>query len=243
MSSTTKKKHVCREVLDDYVLPSGNQEIVRVAASRGNNLHEVVDAKGKSFLVSMPTKFRKSVWIKRGNFVIVEPIEEGDKVQAEIIVILYRDQIRYIKRENQWPAAFDSSNDSIIETSPSPFPSGSSSDVSDERQQSSSPAPPVVVVDDDDGKKLSSGGVPSDMMPPSDSEDEDYDSDEEFLVVNPNRPQAAAPVDESSSEEDDSSEEEEEEEEKDEKRSETGKGESSVIEESMKRCIVISTQG
>ena len=82
MSSTTKKKHVCREVLDDYVLPSGNQEIVRVAASRGNNLHEVVDAKGKSFLVSMPTKFRKSVWIKRGNFVIVEPIEEGDKVQV-----------------------------------------------------------------------------------------------------------------------------------------------------------------
>ena len=82
MSSTTKKKHVCREVLDDYVLPSGSQEIVRVQGGRGNNLHEVIDASGKSYLVSMPTKFRKSVWIKRGDFVIVEPIEEGDKVQV-----------------------------------------------------------------------------------------------------------------------------------------------------------------
>ena len=70
MSSTTKKKHVCREVLDEYVLPTGSQEIVRVQAGRGNNLHEVTDAEGKSYLVSMPTKFRKNVWIKRGDFVI-----------------------------------------------------------------------------------------------------------------------------------------------------------------------------
>jgi len=233
MSSTTKKKHVCREVLDDYVLPAGNQEIVRVTAGRGNNLHEVVDAKGKSYLVSMPTKFRKNVWIKRGDFVIVEPIEEGDKVQAEIIVILYRDQIRYIKRENLWPSAFDSSDDA--DKSPSPFPNASSSDVSE--RQSSSP-----VTAGDEGK--TSGGVPTDMLPPSDSEDEDYDSDEEFLVVNPNRP--PAPVYESSSDDDCSEEEEEEEEEDEEADVETGKGESSLADglgESMKRCNVISTQG
>lgn len=39
------------------------------------------------FLVSMPTKFRKNVWVKRGNFVIAEPIDEGDKVKAEIVRI------------------------------------------------------------------------------------------------------------------------------------------------------------
>ena len=88
MSSTTKKKHVCREVLDEYVLPTGSQEIVRVQAGRGNNLHEVTDAEGKSYLVSMPTKFRKNVWIKRGDFVIVEPIEEGDKVQVSWFELL-----------------------------------------------------------------------------------------------------------------------------------------------------------
>jgi hypothetical protein len=38
----------------------------------------------------MPNKFRKNVWVKRGNYCIVEPIEEGDKVKAEIVRILYK---------------------------------------------------------------------------------------------------------------------------------------------------------
>ena len=76
-------------------------------AGRGNNLHEVLDSEGTSFLVSMPTKFRKNVWIKRGDFVIVTNIEEGGKVKAEIATILYKDQIRFIKSENQWPQGFE----------------------------------------------------------------------------------------------------------------------------------------
>ena len=56
-----------------------------------------------NYLVSMPTKFRKNVWIKRGDYCVVEPIEEGDKVKAEIVRILYKDQIRFIKSENSWP--------------------------------------------------------------------------------------------------------------------------------------------
>ena len=78
----------------------------QVVAGRGNNLHEVVDHSGDSFLVSMPTKFRRNVWIKRGDFVIVTNIEEGDKVKAEISSILYKDQIKFIKSEGQWPEGF-----------------------------------------------------------------------------------------------------------------------------------------
>ena len=33
---------------------------------------------------------------------MVEPIDEGDKVKAEIVVILYKDQIKYIKSEKMW---------------------------------------------------------------------------------------------------------------------------------------------
>ena len=51
---------------------------------------------------------RKNVWIKRGDFVVVKPIEEGDKVKAEILTILYKEQINYIKAENQWPEGFES---------------------------------------------------------------------------------------------------------------------------------------
>ena len=85
----------------------------QVVAGRGNNLHEVTDPSGQSFLVSMPTKFRKNVWIKRGDFVVVTPIEEGDKVKAEICTILYKDQIRFIKSENQWPEGFSNQEDTV----------------------------------------------------------------------------------------------------------------------------------
>lgn len=107
MSKATKRKYVTKEVLDEFILPEGGQQIVKVTASRGNNLHEVESSDQERFLVSMPTKFRKNVWIKRGDFVLVQPIGEGDKVKAEIVTILYKEQIKYIKLEGRWPAAFD----------------------------------------------------------------------------------------------------------------------------------------
>lgn len=89
MSKATKRKHVVKEV-DDLTIPTESQSIVRIVESRGNNLHEVADPAGDQYLVSMPTKFRRNIWVKRGNFVLVEPITEGDKVKAEIVRILTR---------------------------------------------------------------------------------------------------------------------------------------------------------
>lgn len=106
MSEATKKKHVTREVLEDYPEPENDQYIVRIFGPRGNNLHEVERDDGSRFLCSMPTKFRKSVWIKRGGFVIVEPIEEGEKVKAEIAHILFPEQIRHLQKRGLWPKAF-----------------------------------------------------------------------------------------------------------------------------------------
>ncbi|XP_029963786.1 putative RNA-binding protein EIF1AD [Salarias fasciatus] len=106
MSQATKRKHVVKEVLGDFVTPAEHQQIVKVIGSRGNNLHEAVTSQGESFLVSMPTKFRKNIWIKRGDFVIVDPIEEGDKVKAEISSILYKDHIQYLQKQQLWPEGF-----------------------------------------------------------------------------------------------------------------------------------------
>jgi len=78
----------------------------QILAGRGNNLHEVEDAEGQVYLVSMPTKYRKNVWIKRGDYVLTAPIEEGEKVKAEIISILYSDQIKYISSQGKWPQRF-----------------------------------------------------------------------------------------------------------------------------------------
>ncbi|KAJ8964907.1 hypothetical protein NQ317_005119 [Molorchus minor] len=111
MSRATKRKHVLLEVLqDDFSSPTEKQQIVRILSSRGNNLHEVEASDKSVFLVSMPTKFRKNVWVKRGDFVLVEPIEEGDKVKAEIVRILTREHVKSFKKDNVWPKEFDEGN-------------------------------------------------------------------------------------------------------------------------------------
>jgi len=106
MSKATKRKHVTKEVLEDYYIPENGEEIVKIIGGRGNNLHEVERSNGDLFLVSMPTKFRRNVWVKRGDFVIVDPIKEGNKVQGEIVYILYTKQIKYLKDEDLWPKGF-----------------------------------------------------------------------------------------------------------------------------------------
>lgn len=57
----------------------------------------------------MPTKFRKNIWVKRGDYILVEPIAEGDKVKAEIVKIMNKDSIKYYKENNVWPKEFDDS--------------------------------------------------------------------------------------------------------------------------------------
>ncbi|KAH9417277.1 putative RNA-binding protein eif1ad [Dermatophagoides pteronyssinus] len=117
MTEATKKKHVARELNDFYHLPDPGEQIVQVLRGCGNNLHEVRQIDGEQYLVSMPTKFRRSVWIKRGDFLIVTPIEEGNKVRAEIHSILLKDHIRYLKQQNKWPKEFTDAkadNDEIM---------------------------------------------------------------------------------------------------------------------------------
>ncbi|XP_044254911.1 probable RNA-binding protein EIF1AD [Tribolium madens] len=108
MSRKTKRKHVFKEALDDDLsLPTENQTIVRILSTKGNNLHEVLAPNQSTYLVSMPTKFRKNIWVKRGNYVLVEPISEGDKVKAEIVRILTNEHIKCYKEDNVWPPEFN----------------------------------------------------------------------------------------------------------------------------------------
>ncbi|XP_043253433.1 probable RNA-binding protein EIF1AD [Colletes gigas] len=106
MSKATKRKHVVKEV-EDLSTPTDSQSIVRIIESRGNNLHEVIDFIGDQYLVSMPTKFRRNIWVKRGDFVLVEPIAEGDKVKAEIVKILTREHQKFYRAQGCWPKEFD----------------------------------------------------------------------------------------------------------------------------------------
>ncbi|XP_018348392.1 PREDICTED: probable RNA-binding protein EIF1AD [Trachymyrmex septentrionalis] len=100
-SVTTKRKYVFQE-LDDMSLPTDSQSIVRIVQARGHNLHEVVTPAGEQYIVSMPTKFRQNIWIKRGDYIVIEPIVEGKKVKGEIVKILtkIRDDLLALARLN-----------------------------------------------------------------------------------------------------------------------------------------------
>lgn len=62
-------------------------------------------------------KFRHTVWIKRGQFVFVQPIEEGDKVKAEITHILDAENIEYIRENRKWPDRFEVEAEKIVKNS------------------------------------------------------------------------------------------------------------------------------
>lgn len=61
----------------------------------------------------MPTKFRKNIWVKRGAYILVEPIAEGDKVKAEIVKIMNKDSIKYYKENKVWPNQFEDDKEEI----------------------------------------------------------------------------------------------------------------------------------
>lgn len=105
-SIATKRKYVFQE-FDDMSLPTDSQTIVRIIQARGHNLHEIVTPSGEQFIVSMPTKFRQNIWVKRGDYIVIEPIKEGKKVKGEIVKILTKDHIKWYRAQNCWPPEFD----------------------------------------------------------------------------------------------------------------------------------------
>jgi len=104
------RKHLTTTVLTSLPLPSEAEKVVKVIELRGANICEVEEADGQRYLVQVPTRFRKLVWIKRGNFLIINRPTNWDnlnyKVRAMVLHVLFPDQIKNIKKEGLWPQEF-----------------------------------------------------------------------------------------------------------------------------------------
>lgn len=96
------RKGVVAQTVSSLPVPEAEEKIVRVVSIRGGNLVEVVDAATDSGLAILPAKFRRLIWIKRGDYLIVS---SGDADQIKYIVryVLYPRQIAHLKAENLWP--------------------------------------------------------------------------------------------------------------------------------------------
>ncbi|KAI3470975.1 hypothetical protein Pfo_027638 [Paulownia fortunei] len=108
------RKNLKRAVEDEMATLQQGQSIMQVVDLRGSNLIEVMDAKGQKLITIFPAKFQKSMWIKRGNFVVVdetgreEAVESGRKVAGIVTQVLYHEQVRLLQKSSEWPEIFKS---------------------------------------------------------------------------------------------------------------------------------------
>ncbi|MQL73016.1 hypothetical protein Taro_005371 [Colocasia esculenta] len=88
---------------EGFALQDG-QSVLQVISLRGSNIIEVVDAKGVRSLALFPAKFQKSLWIKRGSFVVVdengrkEALDSGNKVACIVLQVLFHEQVRALRK-------------------------------------------------------------------------------------------------------------------------------------------------
>jgi probable RNA-binding protein EIF1AD len=128
---THYRKHLTDSVLNDLPVPTETERIAKVVATRGGNHFEILLAstsaqeddpsvERKSVLAMMPRKFRKLVWLRRNDFIIVDTGDAGDtedSTDAEAVAaaaavtgiryiishILYKDQVKNLQVKSLWP--------------------------------------------------------------------------------------------------------------------------------------------
>lgn len=104
------RKHIKLQLEQEYPEPKENESIVRVVETRGTNQVQVEYPNGNTILCMTPTKFRKMVWIKKGQYLIISTSLDSKntgKIKGMIVHILQDHQIRHLKKEGLWPKEFE----------------------------------------------------------------------------------------------------------------------------------------
>jgi probable RNA-binding protein EIF1AD len=109
------RKNVTDEVLHGLPEPTASQAVAVVCRSLGSNLVAVETGGGEAGMAMLPTKFRKLVWIKRGDYVIVSQAEGevatagggAGKVRFIIDAVLYAEAVKHLAARGMWPPRFE----------------------------------------------------------------------------------------------------------------------------------------
>lgn len=97
---------------------TSTQSLARVLQAAGNNLYRVelppstsatptTQASSKTLLVELPARFRSTIWIKRGGFVLVDTAaaaERENKLDGEIVNVVRNE--KEWRKEKYWPKEF-----------------------------------------------------------------------------------------------------------------------------------------
>ncbi|KAJ4301599.1 hypothetical protein N0V90_003692 [Kalmusia sp. IMI 367209] len=86
---------------------SDTQAIARITKAAGNNLYNAELPNSKSVLVELEAKFRSTIWIKRGSYVVVDTealADRDNKLDGEIVNVV-RDEKAW-RKMGYWPKEF-----------------------------------------------------------------------------------------------------------------------------------------
>jgi len=102
------RKHMTHDALTSYPEPNDKERVARVLELRGSNICEIEYEDGERVLCQIPTRFRKLIWIRRGNYVIVKQPSNitNYKVRALVEHVLFPEQIKHLRRISKWPESF-----------------------------------------------------------------------------------------------------------------------------------------
>lgn len=84
------------------------QSIARVAQNAGNNLYQLELPSTDTLLAELPPRFRSTIWIKRGTFVVVDTAAlagRENKIGGEIVNVVREE--RAWRRMAYWPKDFE----------------------------------------------------------------------------------------------------------------------------------------
>jgi probable RNA-binding protein EIF1AD len=108
MAPSRRKLH---ETVEATLTPpntlAASQVIARVLKAEGNNLYSVELPSAARLLVELPARFRSTIWLKRGGFVVVDTqalAGRDNKLGGEITNVV-RDE-RQWRKESYWPGEF-----------------------------------------------------------------------------------------------------------------------------------------
>lgn len=82
---------------------TATQSIARIMKAEGNSLYSCSLPDQKNILVELPSRFRNTIWIKRGGFVLIDTKEADvrqNKIDGEILNVV-RDEHLW-RKESYW---------------------------------------------------------------------------------------------------------------------------------------------
>jgi len=106
-----KPQRAVNAIAEETLIPpealSENQAIARLKQAAGNNLYHLELPSGQPILAELNQKFRSTIWLRRGSYVVVDMAalaERDNKLSGEIVNVVGDEKVW--RKMPYWPSEF-----------------------------------------------------------------------------------------------------------------------------------------